>query len=190
MKDPVLAHPTDRRQMLKLSGMGVLGGVATGALTAGKAQADAAIKIPHAMWIEAYTLQVEYPDRIASERRTGFSINIEGKPSTTNWFHIAIPTPLIVDDVRLVIDSVMLRFKTYSVDAWVRDIHVYDGDIMIAAHNGVNLKNDHLFERFVVPDTPPVFNGIGISIGVSFGVEPMSHHMEFFSAGADFVLPK
>ncbi len=190
MKEQVQIHQANRREMLKLSGMGVLGSVAAGSLIAPEVQAAAAIKIAHAMWIHGNSMHTEYPDRVASERRTGFSINIEGKPGSTNWFHFAIPTPVIVNDVRLRADSVMLRFKTYSVDAWIRDVHVYDGETLIAAHNGVNLSKDHLFERFMIPDRPEVLWGIGISIGVSCGVEMMDHHMEFFAAGCDFMTEK
>ena len=190
MKEQVQTHQANRREMLKLSGMGVLGGVAASSLIATKAQAESAIKIAHAMWIHGHTMQIEYPDRVASERRTGFSINIEGKPNSTNWFHFAIPTPVIVNDVRLRADSVMLRFKTYSADAWVRDVHVYDGETRIAVHDKVNLSKDHLFERFYIPDRPEVLWGIGISIGVACGVEMMDHHMEFFAAGCDFMTEK
>ena len=97
---------------------------------------------------------------------------------------------MIVNDVRLRADSVMLRFKTGSVDAWVRDVGVYDGEKLIALHNGVNLSKDHLFERFLIPDRPEVQWGIGISIGVACGVESMDHHMEFFAAGCDFMTEK
>jgi len=191
MKEPVRSQQTNRREMLKLSGMGVLGSAAASSLITTNVQAaDPVIKIAHAMWIHGNSLQIEYPDRVASERRTGFSGNIEGKLNSTNWFHFAIPTPVIVDDVRLRADSVMLRFKTYSVDAWVRDVHVYDGEKLIAAHNNVKLSKEHLFERFVVPDKPEVQWGIGISIGVACGVESMDHHMEFFAAGCDFTTQK
>ncbi len=190
MNEQVPIHQANRREMLKLSGMGVLGGVAAGSLIATNARAESAIKIAHAMWIHGHSMQIEYPDRVASQWRAGFSINVEGKPSSTNWFHFAIPTPVIVNDVRLRADSVMLRFKTYSVDAWVRDVHVYDGEALIAAHNGVNLSKDHLFERFLIPDRPEVLWGIGISIGVACGVEMMDHHMEFFAAGCDFMTEK
>ncbi|MCU0915455.1 MAG: hypothetical protein MUC88_12950 [Planctomycetes bacterium] len=185
MKKQVQIGGTNRREMLKLSGAGVLGTVAAGTLAPTAAQA-AAIKIAHAMWTHGHSMQIEYPERIAAMRRAGFSINVEPKSSTINWFHFAIPTPVIVDDVRLRANQVMLRFKTYSVDAWVRDVHVYDGERLIAAHNNVNLSKDHLFEIFVVPDTPLVQWGIGISIGVACGVEMMDHHMEFFAAGCDF----
>jgi hypothetical protein len=190
MKEQGQIHQANRREMLKLSGLGVLGSVAASSLAATKAQAESAIKIAHAMWIHGHSMQIEYPDRVASQWRAGFSINVEGKPNSTNWFHFAIPTPVIINDVRLRADSVMLRFKTYSVDAWVRDVHVYDGETMIAAHNGVNLSKDHLFERFMIPDRPEVLWGIGISIGVSCGVEMMDHHMEFFAAGCDFMTEK
>jgi len=191
MKEQVHTQQTNRRDLLKLSGMGVLGGAAVNTLTSGSVQAaNPAIKIAHAMWIHGHSMHIEYPDRIASERRTGFSINLEPKSGSVNWFHFAIPTPVFVNDVRLRADSVMLRFKTYSVDAWVRDVHVYDGDKLIAAHNGVNMSKDHLFERFVVPDRPEIQWGLGISIGIACGVEGMDHHMEFFAAGCDFTTEK
>ena len=190
MREQGPIHQANRRELLRLSGMGVLGGVAAGSLITTNARAASAVKIAHAMWIHGHSMQIEYPDRLASQWRAGFSITVEGKPGSTNWFHFAIPTPVIVDDVRLRADSVMLRFKTGSVDAWVRDVHVYDGEKLIAAHDKVNLSKDHLFERFLIPDRPEALWGIGISIGVACGVEMMDHHMEFFAAGCDFMTEK
>ncbi len=190
MNERVPTTDTNRREILKLSGLGVLGGVAVGAVAAPKVQADAAIAIPYASWIHGHSVNVEYPDRILNERRTGFSFAFDGKPGTINWFHFAIPTPVIINDVRMRASSVMLIFNTGSVDAFVRDVHVYDGATRIAVHDNVNLSKNHPFERFVIPDTPQMLLGLGISIGVGFGVEMMSHHMEFFSAGCDFVINK
>ena len=190
MREQGPIHQANRRELLRLSGMGVLGGVAAGSLITTNARAASAVKIAHAMWIHGHSMQIEYPDRLASQWRAGFSITVEGKPGSTNWFHFAIPTPVIVDDVRLRADSVMLRFKTGSVDAWVRDVHVYDGEKLIAAHDKVNLSKDHLFERFLIPDRPEALWGIGISIGVACGVEMMDHHMEFIAAGCDFMTEK
>jgi len=181
MKEHDLSRQANRREMLRLSGAGVLAGIAGSALVTGQAPAAeiaaSAVAISYASWIHGHSMQIEYPERLVSQRRAGFSINVEGKSGTTNWFHFAIPTPVIINDVRMRASSVMLRFKTGSVDAFVRDVHVYDGEKLIAAHNGVNLSKDHLFEPFVIPDTPQVLWGLGISIGVGFGVEMMSHHM-------------
>jgi hypothetical protein len=132
-------------------------------------------------------MHIEYPDRIASEWRAGFYIRISGKSGTENWFHFAVPTPVIVNDKRLKVGSVMLRFRTGSADARVKHVHVYDGEKKIAQHNNVNLYGENMFKRFDVPGHPPVQWGLGISIGVGFGVESMSHQMEFISAGCDFI---
>ena len=189
MKEQVRANQTNRREILKLSGMGVLGGVAANALTSGKAQAaDVPINVSYASWIHGRTMQIEYPDRIAREDRIGWCAFVEGKPGTINWFHFAIPTPVIINDVRLQIDSVLLIFKTGSVDAVVRDVHVYDGPWRIAVFDLINLTGDQPLVRLVLPGAPPVSQGLGISVGVGFGVEAMDHTMEFYSAGCDFVI--
>ncbi len=190
MNEQVPTRDTNRREMLRLSGVGMLGGVAAGALAAPKVQAAAAIAIPYASWIHGHSMQIEYPDRILNLWRAGFSVSFDGKPGTSNWLHFAIPTPVIINDVRMRASSVMLIFKTGSVDAFVRDVHVYDGATRIAVHDNVNLSKDQPFTRFVIPDTPQMSLGLGISIGVGFGVESMNHHMEFFSAGCDFVINK
>ena len=74
-----------------------------------------------------------------------------------------------------------------SADAIVKHVHVYDGETKIVEHNNINLHGSAGFKRFDVPNHPAVKLGIGISIGVAFGVEGMPHHMEFISAGCDFV---
>jgi hypothetical protein len=189
MEKPVTNKKTNRREILKLSGMGVLGGVAANALTSEKAQAiDMSAKIPYASWIHGHSMQIEYPDRISYVRRVGSRIHIEGWPGTGNWFHFAIPTPVIIDDVRLRIDSVILNFRTGSTDALVRHVHIYDGEGKIAEHNDIYLSEQNDFVRLTVPDKPYMQWGLGISIGVEFGLELMDHSMDFVAAGCDFVL--
>jgi len=188
MKEQVRANQTSRREILRLSGMGVLGGVAANALTPGKAQAeDQPINVSYASWIHGHSMQIEYPDRIAGQDRIGWCAWVEGKPGTNNWFHFAVPTPVIINDRRMQVDSVMLIFKTGSVDAFIRDVHVYDGPWRIAVFDLINLSGDQPLVRLVLPGAPPIGQGLGISVGVGFGVEAMDHTMEFYSAGCDFV---
>jgi hypothetical protein len=133
-------------------------------------------------------MQIEYPSRNARQVRIGWCAFVEGNPGTDNWFHFAVPTPVIINDVRLQVDSVMLVFKTGSLDAVVRDVHVYDGPWRIAEFNLINLSGNQPFVRLVLPGAPPIGQGLGISLGVGFGVEAMDHTMEFYSAGCDFVI--
>jgi hypothetical protein len=189
MKEQIVTGRTNRREMLKLSGMGVLGGVAANALTSEKAQAvEGPVNISYASWIHGHSMQIEYPDRIAYQRRTGMSFDIEGKPGTDNWFHFAIPTPVIINDVRLQADSIMLCFMTGSADAFVQHVHVYDGRYGIAEFNDINLSKDQPFVRLVVPGAPQILQALGISLGVGFGVEAMDHRMEFYAVGCDLVV--
>jgi hypothetical protein len=189
MNEQGVIRKPNRREMLKLSGMGMVAGVAATAWASPGAQAEEEeIKIAYASWIHGHSMQIEYPDRIASQRRAGFYINIEGMPGTFNWFHFAIPTPVIINDVRLRADAVMLRFTTGSVDAFVRDVHVYDGETRIAAFDDLYLSLENACVRLPLPDRPLMAWGLGVSIGVGFGVEMMDHHMDFIAAGCDFTL--
>jgi len=189
MNEQALANRTNRREMLRLSGMGMLAGVAAHALTPAKAHAAAeAVDVVYASWIHGNSMEIEYPDRIVSQRHLGYYFEIEGKPGLANWLHFSIPTPVIVDDARLRIKKAMLRFTTASVDAFVRDVHIYDGEARIAVFDDVYLSGENAFVEFVLPERPEVRWGLGISIGVGFGVEMMDHHMRFISAGCDFTL--
>jgi hypothetical protein len=42
-------------------------------------------------------------------------------------------------------------------------------------------------ERFDAPRDPEVLWGLGISVGVVFGVEPMDNYIDLHSAGCDFL---
>jgi hypothetical protein len=188
MKEQVVGRETNRREMLKLSGMGVLGGAAINALTSGTTRAAVGPGISYASWTHGHSMQIEYPDRIPYQRRAGMSFDIEGKPGTDNWFHFAIPTPVIINDVRLQVDSVMLCFWTGSPDAFVQHVHVYDGRYRIAQFDDIFLSQDQPSVRLTLPGAPYMGQGLGISLGVGFGVEAMAHNMEFYAVGCDFVI--
>jgi hypothetical protein len=146
--------------------------------------------ITQAMWIHGHSIKVEYPDRIKSIWRAGFYARIVGKPGTTNWFHFNIPTPVIVDDKRQMIDSVMIRFRTGSNKAKITNVHIYDGERKIASHDGLNRSSaGWSWPRYDVPGKPSILWGVGISIGVSFtGATDAENKIEFSSVGVDFNL--
>lgn len=176
-----------RRKLLDLSARGVLATAVGGALT-GKAQAADTPRISYASWVHGHSLQVEFPEKIGSMTRIGWGAVLEGLPGTTNWLHMAIPTPVIINDVRLRLDAVMLSFITGSTDAYIREVHVWDGPSRIAVFDGLNLSGDNPFVRLEVADRPWIWFGIGVSIGISVGVEQLSHRIEIWSAGCDFVV--
>ena len=144
--------------------------------------------LAQAMWSHGHSMQIEYPDRIRSVSRARFSMRVEGNSNTSNWFHFAIPTPVIVNDNRLSVGSVMIRFRSASDKAFVHAVHIYDGETKIASHDGLRLAPQGSFDwpRFDVPTHPKVKWGLGISIGVAFeGTNETENRMEFSAAGCD-----
>ncbi|NUN13133.1 MAG: hypothetical protein HUU55_05805 [Myxococcales bacterium] len=146
--------------------------------------------ITEAMWVHGHAMRVEYPDRLSSTWRAGFYVRTVGKPNSTNWFHFAVPTTVIVKNKRQMVDSVMLRFRAGSNHASVTNVHVYDGPTRIATHDGLDISPSGFeFHRFNVAGKPDVLWGIGISIGVKFsGTTDAQNTLEFSSAGCDFNL--
>lgn len=148
---------------------------------------DVVADISHTMWTHGTSMNVQFPDRLNKMVRAGWGIDLESPAGSENWFHFAIPTPVVVSDRRLRVGSVLVDFETGSTEAVVNHVHVWDARRRIAEHNNLNLFGQVGVRRFEVPDSPPVWEGIGVSIGVGFGVEPYSRQMKFFSAGADFL---
>ncbi|MCC5947981.1 MAG: matrixin family metalloprotease [Nitriliruptoraceae bacterium] len=145
------------------------------------------VTLRHAAWIHGTGVQVEVDDNVESIRRYGFYTRIIGKPNTTNWYHFAIPTPVIVAGSRLNWHRALLRFVTGSTSTVVRDVHVYDGSSRIIAHQAVNLGGSNAMAVFGVPHKPPVYWGAGISIGVTTGAGTASERrIDLISGGVDF----
>lgn len=146
--------------------------------------------ITQALWTHGHTVKVEFPDRLASIWRAGFFARIVGRPGTTNWLHFAVPTAVIVKDKRQMIDSAMLRFRSSSSSARITNVHVFDGERRIAAHDSLSLSHSGFgFDRFDVPGKPDVLWGLGITIGVRFdGTTDADNTMEFSSVGCDLTL--
>ncbi len=144
--------------------------------------------IEKAMWAHGHSMAIEFPNNILSERKLGYYYRVIGKANTTNWFHFATPTPVIVDNNRLSIDSAMLRFRSKSTNADVTAVHVYDGEIKILNRNGLNLSPKNFgLERFNIRPRKDVKWGIGISVGVRFsGNTNTKNTIEFAAAGVDF----
>ena len=143
--------------------------------------------IAEASWTHGTSMQVEVPESLESVRRFGFFTRVVGKANTTNWFHFAIPTPVIQNNVRRTFGPCMLRFATGGTSAVVRDVHLYDGEVRVVAHDAVNLSGSQPFTRFGIAHSPKVLWGVGISIGVTFGAgNSAARTMDFISAGCDF----
>jgi hypothetical protein len=153
-----------------------------------------------ASWVSGNVAQVEVPG--ASRllvvdatphsnvvgRRVGSGITFRSRAGQSNWFHFAIPTPVIVNDVRARLERV---FVMYWIDAGARlnAVHVWDGPNPIQAYSGLGYTGAHFNDI----DTQNNWAGGGgevrFGIGISVLVEAQpgtDARLYFASAGADF----
>ena len=151
--------------------------------------------LAHAMWVHGHGLEIEYPDRGTVELK-GFHGRVIGNDFSSNWCHFAIPTPVIVNDDRLRVGSVLIRFRTGAA-AWIYAVHIWDGERLLARHDDLHLGPTELeTSRFDFQNDPEVQWGIGISVGLAFGDTagfsgPSSELLSVYvvGAGCDFVPP-
>lgn len=143
------------------------------------------MSLMHAAWIHGHAMEVEFPDRIAHEQRAGFYYRLDGRAGTENWFHIAIPTPAVVNDQHLKIGSVLLRYRTAG-GAVLTAVHVYDGDALIAHFDGLaNHPETFVMERHEIAGSPQIRSALGLSISVRFPTA--GARIEVAAAGGDFL---
>jgi hypothetical protein len=142
--------------------------------------------LKHAAWIHGTSVQFENQSwAVRALRQGAFTTVTPSNEATSGWVHFAIPTPVIVNDVRLKAQSALIRFST-GPQASVGAVHVWDGETNIYERNGVNYKGNLQFIREVIPNQPEVKWGINISILLNFNGRGPDAWVQLISAGIDF----
>lgn len=90
--------------------------------------------IRFASWVHgnAVTLEQEVPERgsIFSFRHVGWGIQARIRPGFGGWFHVPIPTPVIVDERRLKLVRAFLLFAIENRGS-LEYLHLYDGQRLV-----------------------------------------------------------
>ena len=150
-----------------------------------------------ASWVHGSSVQMEREGYFISKRRTGYGayFNSHNPPGKGEWFHFAIPTPVILDGQRASLKKIFVFYKTEGT-AKITAIHVYDAGKKIKAFDNLSLSGDHSkkvdqHNSWVIIPTPKMEFGLGISVLVDFGAATTSGvpGIWFVTAGADFETP-
>jgi len=110
----------------------------------------------------------------------GWGLDFELSPGLETWVHFAVPS---IGGGSHGVRYVQLDLKTGSADAWVTDVHVYDGEVRFQTLQGK-------WKALTTLDFGRVWTihgALGISVRCVRGVENMSHRFQFLSVSADFV---
>jgi hypothetical protein len=114
----------------------------------------------------------------------GWGLDLTQNSSKTNWIHLPVPTQF---GGTLGAQLIRLKFFTGSADAWVSDIHVYNGDVKVKEFPGLDYSNGWHDIKLDLGSKLSFNRGLSFSIKINAGVEPVSHRFVFSSAGAKFV---
>lgn len=163
------------------------------------------MSIKFASWVHGTTLQIEADFPVEVIRRGWGTIvrSPGGQPwsvreGSTFWLHFGIPTPVIVDDKRLRLDSILVDYDAGNMTE-LTYIDVWDSGKKILEtprKSRVGIVGRQL-QRFPLPEHPLVEFGIGVSIGIQTGElartpwlrNETSFQIMILGVGADFSPP-
>jgi hypothetical protein len=114
-------------------------------------------------------------------------------PGKSSWFHVPLPTPVILDGNRSSLIRVFLMFETEQGS--IRNVHVYDGSSKVQEFNDLFLQGEHRINldganTFTLSQPHSVIFGIGVSlffvadIGFDSNIPPP--RLILGSAGGDY----
>ena len=150
------------------------------------------MSIKQASWVHGTSAQIENPSALKHVTRYAFYTQLVGRKGAGTWVHFPIPTPVITDDIRLRLESAMVRFRCHSNATCIAHFHVCDGENRFLVHDHVNLVHTDWntpFHREVVRPEHALLWGIGVTIFVEFsGNTDDENTIDLAAAGCDFIV--
>jgi Family of unknown function (DUF6623) len=148
----------------------------------------------HASWVHGNALTVESPENLEKGSYFGWGADLAVIPGKNSWFHIPLPTPVIIGDKRATVQKFFLLFKTDGGAGNIRSTHIYDGAFKVQEFNGLDLQGDHLVldqkNTFILAQPHTVAWGMCISFFFQASDASDSQaspaHLIVGSAGGDF----
>ncbi|MEU1283356.1 DUF6623 family protein [Kitasatospora sp. NPDC005856] len=150
----------------------------------------------HASWIHGNAMAVETPENLSRNGHFGWGADVDIIPGRSSWFHIAVPTPVIVSDVRTSLIKVFVLFSTDPGFGQLRRVHVWDGSAQVQQFEDLASEGDHRGgldgqNTFVLSQPHVVAFGIGISFfvvaAIGFDTPIAPSRLILGTAGGDFV---
>ncbi|MDP3700125.1 MAG: hypothetical protein Q8R72_04390 [Hylemonella sp.] len=166
--------------------------------------------LKYASWIHGNAVQLEDPSGILVKKvgmgtEMQFNTLVPGISPPGTWCHIAIPSPVIVNDARLKLQKVFLLFQT-GQHAAIDNLHIFDGprrifmqDVVPGRNSSARRTGNHMQaidaqNTFTLPAPVEISFGVSISftfrpvaLTTSLGRADPEGKLLITTAGADFV---
>ncbi len=163
--------------------------------------------IKRAVWVHGNAVTAERPGDLAGEVRIGWGSSFLLKPGTDNWFHVSIPTPVLIDGVRPKLSKVFVLFTTSKSEGGgefgeggmfqgsvIDALHLYDGAKKVKSFDetrtGKHTAKIDAANTWAIDAPLTIYYGLGLSIHAR-APQVMSDDapqpVEFATIGADFI---
>jgi hypothetical protein len=137
----------------------------------------------NALWYRVHGTGAQMQDTASPHWYMGWGLDINQNPGSSNWIHLPVPTvgsPMGVSQINVF-------FYTGSIDVWVAQVDVWDGNTKIKSFTGTwTQTNAYRSLTLTLPARRVFTSGLGISVLVKAGVESMSHRVIMVRASANF----
>jgi hypothetical protein len=149
------------------------------------------MSIKQAMWVHGTAVQAEREGYFIARWRPAWGAIF--KTQGAEWFHFAVPTPVIIGNQNSTLQKVFVLYKT-GLGAKITQLHVFDGGAKIQEFLDLLLSGDHSQaldgQNSWILNPIHVKFGLGLSVHVEFGNATANGVPEitFASAGADFII--
>lgn len=148
--------------------------------------------VKYALWVHGTSVQAQRQGYFLSQTRLGNGARFQTHGQ--EWFHFAIPTPVIIASKDSLLEKVFVLYLTEGT-AKITRLHVWDGNTRLHAFENLYLIGDHSSQldasnSWTLPIQKHIKFGLGISVHVDFG-PPAPQGVpvcQFVTAGADFLI--
>lgn len=141
-----------------------------------------------ASWAQGFSAANENPRTRAF--RQAFGVTFTLAANTDDFFHLALPTPVLVENVRATLDKVMILFNAQNT-SFLFEVLVFDGPRNILTVREFQTRGDHAGgidnknSFSLVRPYPSISFGVGITLHVSSGASESKFFIS--SYGGDFL---
>jgi hypothetical protein len=150
-----------------------------------------------AIWIHGNAVVAEHPENLLALDRRGWGTEFKLQRGTRSWFHITIPTLVIINDQRLQLVRAFLFFNTPASDGYISEVHLYDGPKKLEVFENLSLAGDCRtlmsgYNTFGLPSPRILYCGLGCSFlyhASSCSDEPCPpSYLSIAAAGGDCIV--
>jgi hypothetical protein len=121
----------------------------------------------YANWAHGNSVTMGSPDAVSRFQHQGGGVEIVVKQGKLSWFHIPIPSPVVIGDVRSQLERVYILFEA-SNGGHITEVQVHDGPTEVHAFKSLSLQGTHIWSldsanTFNLPALRSVRWGIAVS---------------------------